>query len=201
MLLKLQPFGHRIRRTDSVEKTPKMGKMEGRKKRGQERMRWLDGVIGSTDMSLSKLRELVMDREAWHSASHGVTKSQPRLSDPTRGTTLIQNQKLKFGGWGENPLPLIDCRINEFSVRLPRPTSPAADKRAGAMMCGFKNILFSGIAVMSGIAFLFFAHLHAGWGEAEATRRGNTEAPQTTPAGQKDGALGGRGGGGSRQGT
>ena len=124
-------------------------------------------------------------------------KESATAERPNKRNNPNTKSKIKvWGVWGENPLPLIDCRINEFSVRLPRPTSPAADKRAGAMMCGFKNILFSGIAVMSGIAFLFFAHLHAGWGEAEATRRGNTEAPQTTPAGQKDGALGGRGGGG-----
>ena len=81
MKLKLQYFGHLMWRADSFENTPLLGKIEGRRRRGRQRMRWLDGITDSVDMGLGGLRELVTDREAWHAAVHGLTKSWTRLRD------------------------------------------------------------------------------------------------------------------------
>ena len=107
--LKLQYFGHLMWRTDSLEKTLMMGKIEGGRRRGWQRMSWLDGITNSMDMSLGRLQELVMDREAWHAAVHGVTKSWTPVSDWTELIYKVSRGDLNFPL--SNPLEVVELRF------------------------------------------------------------------------------------------
>ena len=104
--LKLQYFGHLMQTTNSLEKTLMLGKIEGGRRRGQQRMRWLDCITDSMDMSLNKLRELVMDREAWHAAVHGVAKSRTRLSDWSELNCMLERVAISFSRGSSRPVSL-----------------------------------------------------------------------------------------------
>ena len=128
--LKLQNFGHLMQRTDSLEKTLMLGKIEGRRRRGRQRMRWLDGITDSMDMSFSKPRELVINREGWCAAVHGVTKSWVRLNNWTNCPALLPSVKFGVGLTFQPPVSVVSSGNQPYPEALqgPRVTSLASSQ-------------------------------------------------------------------------